>query len=362
MKYYLVLLLSTLSYCLQAQEFIKGCLIDEKSEQALFGAFVYYNGESVGVSTKLDGCFALKLIPESTTAIIISSLGYELKVLENRGEAIDLGTIKLTPKVDNLETVSLVTDDWSRQKKEAIFLRNFLGTILYADDCVVKNLAQIELRFNRNTNLLTAVSNEPIIIINNALGYELRYDLIEFEVKFESIIPDKNIQISQASKQTLDLLLKPRYKELESFFAGTVFFKELGKKGIPSKKHLKARKTIYEISPLLFYRAMSQNVLNENKFFLNKDKAILNSSDHIRVSLADNIYKVVFRENSYNVADRNGQQTIVEIREQPIYIDEFGNLLTPQNILLGGSMSYMQVSGMLPLSYGMDKPLEGLKK
>jgi CarboxypepD_reg-like domain len=167
-----------------------GTVIDSKTGLPILSVSVYINNSSKGTSTNAAGEFILDNISVTNFDIVATCIGYE-----TFSTAITTATlqnslqIKLNPKSVVLDAVIINAyekDGW--KKWGQVFKQSILGIIDAAEDCEITNKQTIKFVYDKKNNILTAFADEPLIIKNKYLGYELRYDLISFYTNFKSRI------------------------------------------------------------------------------------------------------------------------------------------------------------------------------
>ena len=164
---------------------ITGKVIDEKTKQPMPNASVFCQNTTSGTTSNAEGNFFLRM-NNGGYDLVISYTGYETKVLRisNGNEENDHLVIELKEQDKNLTEVVVagsaeVADGWN--KYGDFFLKNFIGTTPNADDCQIENKDAIHFYFYKKRNKLKVKSKDDnIVIINNALGYKIKYQLDSF--------------------------------------------------------------------------------------------------------------------------------------------------------------------------------------
>jgi len=245
-RYILLFLLMAITVFGHAQsirtpsEVIKGKVIDSASGKPVAGASVYLNGTYQGVTSKEDGSFTLKS-SEVNIPLIVSHIGYQTQNLANyAGKNL---VLKLKPKPTELREVTIGDNTMSREEEMRIFLTEFIGS--RGKDCVISNPDDIYFSFHKNTQLLTAGADKPLVIYNKKLGYKITYFLSGFRH-----------------------LLTSRF----TFYQGNYFFAEdtAGTQPKVLKKIIKERDSAYFGSRMHFIRSLWANKLAQNHFRLYK--------------------------------------------------------------------------------------------
>ena len=71
-----------------------------------------------------------------------------------------------------------VTDGW--EKYGNFFTNQFIGESKLAKECTLRNPEVLHFLYYKKSNRLKVLADEPIVVINPNLGYEIRYQLDSF--------------------------------------------------------------------------------------------------------------------------------------------------------------------------------------
>lgn len=161
---------------------IFGKAVQRSTGAAIPNASIFISGSSLGTMSDSAGNFELSGIPAGNFELIISSVGFTKVVYPFSSEKLPIRlTVQMEPKVVELGEVTVEPfdpDGW--RKWGQLFLDNFIGTTDAARRCRITNTDKLRFRYNRKTNTITVVADEPLKIINNHLGYTLQYELEDF--------------------------------------------------------------------------------------------------------------------------------------------------------------------------------------
>ncbi|MGZ8536984.1 MAG: carboxypeptidase-like regulatory domain-containing protein [Flavisolibacter sp.] len=180
-KPFLFLSAILISLCSFAQFTIKGKVVDVETKEGLHGASVFAQNTTKGTTTDKDGGFSLSL-DKGGYELVISFTGYESKTMNMQGANEDL-QIEMK-KADNsmseviIKSSNEVTDGW--EKYGQFFLQHFIGATPNADSCILQNPEVLKFFYVKRTDKLKVLATEPLLILNNSLGYQLRYELDSF--------------------------------------------------------------------------------------------------------------------------------------------------------------------------------------
>jgi hypothetical protein len=318
----------------------------------------------LGSLTNSNGTFYL---PDAITGeLVISYVGFERLVykinsLQIEGKSF---TFKLAPKTAMLPDV-LMLSDVTRRKYLQLFQDNFLGITEEADAASIQNLSDVYFVGVANEkNSFKAVSDQPLIISNNKLGYRIRFELVEF-------------YLNQSTFQT-------------SFY-GYTRYEDMGNK----KKWVNNRKNAYYGSTLHFFRSLIGDSLNKERFELhlvrtdtlqpgpNEARKMPRKVDVAWGIQASDIMKKDSLSTSYNISWKHKLmvQYLIEpkgktylrhkhplgISSQPgirsylhlispaIRVDAYGIVEDPMSLYYTGYWVYEKAANLLPFNYYPDK-------
>lgn len=221
---------------------MRGVLLSKGELKPIPSATVYLSNTMISATSKEDGSFVLATIPSGRYELIITCTGYRTRRIEIKSSSLPQElTIELEPYIRELDEVVVISydkDGWS--KWGTFFLQQFIGITPYSGEIDLVNPEVIKFIHDKTTNTINAFSRQPLVIKNNALGYELYYELEQFEFNFSS-----------------KMLL----------FKGFPLFKEMTpKRTSQARKWTNNRKDAYLGSMMHFFRALYRNQLLENGF------------------------------------------------------------------------------------------------
>ncbi|MDT8346453.1 MAG: carboxypeptidase-like regulatory domain-containing protein [Flavobacteriaceae bacterium] len=326
---------------------ISGVVLDENN-QPLLGASVYFNGTTIGSITDADGKFSLPIEGLIEPELIVSFLGYTSVSVPNPGtEPLQ---IKLSLETNTIDEVVLVTDGFSREEKLKVFKAMFLGQGEAAAQCAIINERDIRFNYDLEHNTLYAKSDKTLIIQNRYLGYDVLFDLMQFEVNF------KQKSISE--------------DEVSSFlFFGTSFFKDQPNY---NKRCAKNRIMAYQGSTREFFKFLAEGRLRESRpESANYRVYIANDSlkqpyQNIHIAehndyydafiLPSNNFIVQSEKNTYHYSIDlrvwyTDKYSLLKIQTSKFSIDQYGNTSLLNKLTLFGDMSKRRVALLLPKNY-----------
>lgn len=248
MKTILSIILLCISSGISAQSFvIKGQVIDDSTQAALEGASVQCENTTKGTITSKDGSFRIEL-PAGGHNLVISYTGFEsqsIRISSSQDNSTEL-IIKLKKKEKKMEEVVIqatteVKDGWKKYGNQ--FTDYFIGTTPNAKQCIITNPDSLHFYYSKKRNRLKVKADEPVIVMNYALGYKIQYRL-------DSFVYDYGTKFST--------------------YTGTAFFSELDSTAEQREIWKKNRELAYYGSRLHFMRCYFDSTLADNGYELDQ--------------------------------------------------------------------------------------------
>ncbi|MCV6631506.1 MAG: carboxypeptidase-like regulatory domain-containing protein [Flavobacteriaceae bacterium] len=325
---YLPILIYWIPFLSLAQ--IEGYIEDEMTKKPLMGASIYYEGTSIGVVSNQNGYFLLETPTGLESPIIVSYVGYISKQF-TKAQLLQTKKISLQESTVKLKGITLLPDDWSREKKWRYFKKEFLGTSPAASSCKITNPEDVILVFDKETSTLNAYANKPILVQNNYLGYQIRYELHKFYI---------HMRLKQ---------LNPVHKV---HLSGRSFFTDIGKN--KPKKFAKRRKKMYRGSLLHFLRSTKAAELTKNGYHLYHNKFRRDPKEYIKVKQLGDISRVDVREHKLTILYKKRRSGLIFPKaNKHFFIDAFGNQFPIEAFLVSGDFGKQRIANILPLDYGI---------
>ena len=321
-----------------SQSKIDGFVKDEKGEPIL-GVSVYVDGSTIGTITDENGYFSLIIPSESNSILVIRTIGF-------RSEFYQINTITkqlnvfLKEEVKELKEVVVGQNFFSRKQMLKLFKEQFLGTNIAAKNCTIQNEEEIYFDYDRSTFKLVAYSDTPLIIKNDYLGYQISYQLVDFQCKF--------------SKFSMNSEFVTQFQ-----YAGNSLFTEIDS----SSKINKRRQKSYNGSTLHFFRNLLSNNWNKKEFTLYEGSFITNPQLHFKQTQIENgMYKIevvskksigikIKLVNQFNMLFDNYEQSKIQFYTSEFYVDSFGVFTNYESIIFSGAIVSKRVGDLLPTNF-----------
>ncbi len=190
MKSLLCILLVFISFGVKAQQTysISGTVTDGKGI-TLPGATVFITNSKYIQATDNGGKFSFNNITPGTYEVVVKLLGFEpdIQSVTIREKSANL-TARLKESVTALKGVNISGGpDIYRERYLALFIKNFLGETVNAQQCKLLNPDVLKFYYNKNNDFrLTATAADFLVVENKALGYTLKYLLTAFDLDMQN--------------------------------------------------------------------------------------------------------------------------------------------------------------------------------
>lgn len=230
---------------------VSGKVIDSATQQPLFGASVFCQNTTQGTSTGVEGGFSLRLRPGGYD-LVVTFTGYQSQTIRvTDSDPVSSLVVNLVKAEKSMEEVVIrssneVLDGW--EKYGSFFTDLFIGATPFARQCTLQNHQVLKFLYYKRSDKLKILAEEPLIVVNNALGYILRYQLDSFVY---------------------------RYPDSQYSYRGYCFFEEMQGTRAEMKEWHKNRKMAYYGSRLHFMHSYYDRNLQEEGFLI----GLLNAQD-----------------------------------------------------------------------------------
>lgn len=190
LKYLLLPVLFLLTESVHSQFTVQGRIVDSASKEPLSGASVYCQNTTLGTVTNKEGYFSLSL-KSGGYDLIISFTGYQtqqLRISQSQPVIPDILLIKEDKSLSEVivRSSNEVKDGW--EKYGSFFIDHFIGTTPFSRQTQLENPEALKFFLLKKSNKLRVLATEPLRIRNEALGYQLIYQLDSFVYAYSNDI------------------------------------------------------------------------------------------------------------------------------------------------------------------------------
>ncbi len=328
-----ILILILIIICLPnySQE-IQGIIIDENTKQPLANVNVFFNGTTRGTKTDRNGNFKLITPENQKLPIAVSAIGYNSVLLTEYPAGKTL-KILLVPRIYELDEVVIISKRslWEKSARNeylSMFRKQFLGETVNAYNCKILNESDLVFNYNEGKMLLTAYTQRPLIIRNNALGYQIIYYLDSFEF---SQIP------------------------YSMTYIGFYILRE--DSTMREKERIRAenrRRLAFLGSRMHLVRSLWENDLDSAGFTIKNSNNKIVTYDSLVVQI-DSSSKCLTNKGTYNISYISKISTSsIEIVNDTVNFNKLG-FFDPLGIKWIGDMAKQRIADLLPFDYMLKK-------
>ncbi|MEO7989110.1 MAG: carboxypeptidase-like regulatory domain-containing protein [Chryseolinea sp.] len=324
----------------QSTSSLSGTVIDVKTNEPVPFASVFLANTMLGASTKEDGTFLIEKIPVGKYDVTVSMVGYKLF---SASISFSDGSVKiniqLEQEVIQLNEFVVKAGQSDFDKYYDIFEKLFLGQTPNSKRCTIINPEDINLDYDKETEILKAFATQPIQVENKALGYTIYYLLKEFELdyrsdlykifgvpRFETLTPKDDRQLRHWQSNRDDA-----YSGSLNHFMRSLIHRELSKNQF----------SIYE------QLSGTKKQLDEGRLFLQNGNIVFFKGD------MEIIFDGDAEDSSYRTYRNLVQQTSkLTFIGDSITIYENGYYENQKDIVLTGYLAWRECMGnLLPINY-----------
>ncbi|MBN8576366.1 MAG: carboxypeptidase-like regulatory domain-containing protein [Cytophagales bacterium] len=333
---------------------ITGTLSDSQTGQPIPFAHIFINNTSLGTTSNEVGNFVLLNAPVGATEIIFSSVGYEThrKIFTlTEGQTL-IASVQLTPALQELNQVEIKSTrdkTWLKQLKQ--FEKVFFGST-YASSCKILNPWVLEFA-QGDSKAFSASAMAPLEIVNSYLGYTILFHLKKFQTGNFGYVIDGNAYFQEIENATKS---KAWQENRQQCYEG-------------SERHLVTSllKGTTEQAGFKLYRdkpGVANVNVRSNVFYAELDKKIIAYDLKELVATTNKPYEYVLKLNGRTEVhylkragrqkyykDITGAVSWIEVRDNQIRVNNFGNVLNPADVTYSGELSEQRVGNLLPLNY-----------
>jgi CarboxypepD_reg-like domain len=337
----------------QTKEYtVRGRVVDAASKNPLNNASVFCQNTTLGTLTDSAGRFRLK-VPNGGYDLVATYTGYESGSVRISTDDKDSVVLELKVKDKAMEAVVIqssneVKDGW--EKYGSFFLEKFLGKTVNAAKCTLQNPEVLKFFYSKRRNRLKVLSNQELVIKNDALGYMIKCQLDSFIYEYGSDV---------------------------SMYAGFPFFEKMHGTFEEQAAWNANRTRAYEGSMLHFMRSYYDKALEEDGFVLR----LMEKETDAAGALVKQPYDSAYYRSAGDVAELQFTKpllvTFIHERPERSYLDHYKlpltsaaqnsvlkfvagkKLIIEQNgfyyeqddVTITGYFGWEQVADMLPYDY-----------
>ncbi|HWR32753.1 MAG TPA: carboxypeptidase-like regulatory domain-containing protein [Chitinophagaceae bacterium] len=258
---------------------VTGMVLDSGSREPLAAASIFCQNTTLGTYTNKQGEFSIAL-KSGGYDLIISYTGYQTKTIRV-SDNIKLEVL-MTKEDKSLSEVVIktsneVSNGW--EKYGDFFIKNFIGSTSNATRTIIQNPEALKFFYYKRSNKLKVLATDAILIANNAMGYNIRYQLDSFVYYYNTDV---------------------------SLYRGYCFFSQM--EGSDSLKYVwqKTRSLTYYGSKLHFMHSYYDSTIIEDGWIID----MLDDTDKKKFNKIPDVYDTAFYNIAVNERDSIGADSI----------------------------------------------------
>jgi len=323
----------------ETENSITGHVYDRENGKPLENVNIYISNSTWGSSTDAEGFYKIRKVSVGFHELVVSIVGYayETKKIFLKPDSKLVYDFRLKPVIYEAESTIVegtVPDEWYQDL--AFFKRHFLGQTVFADDCVIEN--EIYLNFAEpNDAFFLASADRPLIIKNQALGYQIECILVNFSYNYNTRQWSWSIKPKFTDQVPADSLQEMQWKEnREDAYKGSVyhFLRSFHDKALAEEKF-----DIYHVTEA-----------GQKVPMLNWHQTIIDYNDYLAPGALENEEKLHFNQFLYVVYEQN-LASWIELNYSDITLDEYGYAQEDNPYVIFGYWAFKGVGDLLPKNY-----------
>lgn len=344
--------------------------VDDESGRPLNDVNIFLDGTTIGVSSDIDGNYKLEGIPPGYYDLVFSHVGYQYAVyhiseynggarIQNHQMEIDLGQLEEVEVISN--RINRNENSWLTYYR--IFREELLGQSKNATNCTIENPEVLNFTYDNESNTLSAYSQHPLQIRNDALGYRISYFLESFkkqddDLRFRGKIRFRNLEpLNGREQKEWKRNRKKGYQGSFNHFKRALLNNDLRKEGF----------RIYNIKNLQNFELDKADELKESDIIIfkgdhyeldfknylvveyRKEKesmAFLNKSESVPI-----LYGHLINKNGVLLKNPGNQLSILRLLKRSVRLDLTGEVIDRFGMTTYGYWSWERTADLVPINY-----------
>lgn len=357
-----------------SQNIIKGNVVNENSKP-IANTSIYVDGSTIQTKTNENGEFELNL-PNGQYNIIARAEMYENYILSINTNQKQHYKIVLDPEIIALQeaTVQAMSkDDWEYYYQTFVGL--FLGSNEAAKKTKIENPKDLRFNYNKQTRELKATSRNPLIITNNYLGYKIEYDLVDFNLNYQTnyvltlgtaLFTKLNANSSKTKKWEENR--KTSYLGSVTHFMKSIYDEKLEENGYDVKRLIRKENPAYQkfkdemliggkisgnVPPKIITYLINQKVPYDSLKIIDGKNQFLHFKGLFSVEYKKEKEDILYsKQNGSNYT--SNQLSIFALKSDLLKIEENGSYYHPGDLVVEGYWSWEKIANMVPIDYKIE--------
>lgn len=362
---YIIVLLLLMPFAGFAQLQLSGRVVNATDNTPIPDASIFLNNTTSGTKAGADGKFILYNLRDGQYDIIVSVIGFEAyRKTIKISKSTTLPDIRMIAKTMMLKTVQ-IGEDPKRTRKLRIFKDQFLGRSAFADQCTILNPEVLYLRFSKGEKVLKGNTDDFLEIVNDALGYKLKYLVSSFVLDKEamSVRYEGSVLFEESTGKSADIARWAKNRREVYLGSPTHFLREILATRVDSD---------FMVRPFCIKRIDTNKIIPMNPGDIVYDKAIvydtLHAENYVHLTDKPGVYAITYssdldvfyykpRQTHSMVAvggrewGNRGQVGNIIFLDPNLYFDINGTILNPTGTMSKYKWGASRVAQLLPIDY-----------
>ena len=340
---------------------ISGKVVDANTKLPLQAASVFAVNTTIGTATDTTGHFTLEL-PNGGYDLVVTFTGYqsETKRITTADAADKNIVIEIKQKEKELQDVVIrssneVTDGW--EKYGDFFLENFIGKTSNSKQCSFKNKEVLKFYFSKRKNRLKIMATAPLEIVNESLGYTIKYTLDSFTHEYNNQLSqytgyplfEEMQAVDEAQKEKWKTNRQAAYNGSILHFMRSLYHRQLAEEGFEIQLLVdqNGREEAFPVKN--FYGALNYAMDDSTQVV-----EIMPNQKEVAILYKNEQPSPLYLEANPEASSKFELSVISFLPKEPIGIEQNGYYYDQNDITINSYWAWEKVGDMLPYDY---KPL-----
>ncbi|MFY0600628.1 MAG: carboxypeptidase-like regulatory domain-containing protein [Cyclobacteriaceae bacterium] len=347
---------------------IAGWVRESDTKKPVEGANVYIQGSTIGTTTDKNGNYRIANIEPGNYIIVFSHIGYLTNSHNLLADVDKTMTVNafMEQRVETLKGIEVISEPLVNKQSERsrhfkTFSRELLGTSQNSLYCEIENPDILEYTYSESKDFLHVISDEPLVINNYALGYQIILDLDYFnkqgdvinfhgQARYETMQPESRKQRKRWKKSRM-----LAYKGSMIHFLKSLVNDNLKKDGYRMATVNNLRDELRQVKSRELIKQQKGGkswVLSfDNYLYVEYYKEAGNNSyldENLKV-VQDSQDVVTFEEQSSRAP--GPQKSFIKLKSGEILVDQNGKIEDRLSIVSFGYWSWERLGDLMPIDY-----------
>jgi hypothetical protein len=351
-----VLWVTTLAHSQEKTFSVLGKVVDSASRLPLSGASVFAQNTTQGTITNSEGKFFMRL-PNGGYDLVISYTGYDKKILRisHTQDLTDTVVVDLIQQDKAMTEVAVVAsnevpDGWVKFGK--FFSDNFIGTTPNSEQTIIQNPEALKFFYTKNNkrHRLTVKSKDDLVILNQALGYKIRYQLDSFNYDYNTNISQyTGYPLFEEMDTTQEIKSRWKKNRARTYLGSRVHFMHSLFDSVLTEEGFVVEK-LDDRNLKNIEGTVIQNIYDSANYYKDSSTADINWKGRYRISYKNVLPEKKFLEEFKLPAKTRAQVTLLDITDGFV-VEQNGYFYEQYDVVNTGYWAWKKLAELLPYDY-----------